>query len=105
MPKTRQRSTAGENLLRPGSPDANPRKELSLQPTRPVQAESSDMKSKWSKLSFRFMPFVREDGQDLVEYALLVGLLALGVTAGIGSYAAKVGTVFSNLATTFSTVF
>jgi len=62
------------------------------------------MKSKWSKLSFRFMPFVREDGQDLVEYALLVGLLALGVTAGVGSFAAKVQTVFSNLATTFSTV-
>jgi pilus assembly protein Flp/PilA len=62
------------------------------------------MKLKCSRLFFRFSRLVQEDGQDLVEYALLVGLLALGVTAGIGSYAAKVGTVFSNLATTFSTV-
>ena len=62
------------------------------------------MKLKFSKLSSRYSRFVKEDGQDLVEYALLVGLLALGVTAGVHSFAAKVQTTFSNLATTFSTV-
>jgi pilus assembly protein Flp/PilA len=62
------------------------------------------MKLKLSKLIFPFSRLVKEDGQDLVEYALLVGLLALGVTAGVGSFAAKVHTVFSNLATTFSSV-
>lgn len=62
------------------------------------------MKLKCSKLFSLLSRLVKEDGQDLVEYSLLAGLIVLGVTAGVGSYAAKVGTVFSNLATTFSTV-
>ncbi len=62
------------------------------------------MKLKRSRVFFRLSSLLKEDGQDLVEYALLAGLIVLGVTAGVGSYAAKVGTVFSNLATTFSTV-
>jgi pilus assembly protein Flp/PilA len=62
------------------------------------------MKLKRSRVFFWLSSLLKEDGQDLVEYALLAGLIVLGVTAGVGSYAAKVGTVFSNLATTFSTV-
>ena len=62
------------------------------------------MKLKCSKLFSWLSRFLQEDGQDLVEYSLLVGLIVLGVTASVGSYAAKVGTIFSNLATTFSTV-
>jgi len=63
------------------------------------------MKLKCSKLISRFSLLVKEDGQDLIEYALLTGLIVLGVTAAVDSYAIKVQTVFSNLATTFSTVF
>jgi Flp pilus assembly pilin Flp len=36
-------------------------------------------------------------GQDLVEYALVIGLLALGTIAGVNSLAAGLNTAFSNL--------
>ena len=37
------------------------------------------------KLYFKFQDLVgREEGQDLVEYALVVALIAFGATAGMG---------------------
>lgn len=39
----------------------------------------------------------REEGQDLVEYALLVSLIALAAIVGIGHIATAVTTVFSNI--------
>ena len=41
----------------------------------------------------------REDGQDLVEYALIVALIAFGCTAGMQSLAAGINTAFINIAT------
>ena len=41
----------------------------------------------------------REEGQDLIEYALLAGLIALGATAGITSIGGSVGTIFNKLQT------
>jgi len=40
-----------------------------------------------------------EEGQDLVEYALLVSLIALACIAAVGSVASAVTTVFSNIST------
>jgi pilus assembly protein Flp/PilA len=40
---------------------------------------------------------VREEGQDLVEYALLVCLIAIVAIAGVGKVATAVNTVFSNI--------
>jgi pilus assembly protein Flp/PilA len=39
----------------------------------------------------------REDGQDLVEYALLVCLIALAAITGVNKVATAVTTVFSNI--------
>ena len=39
----------------------------------------------------------REEGQDLVEYALLVSLIALSAITGISHIASAVTTVFSNI--------
>jgi pilus assembly protein Flp/PilA len=39
----------------------------------------------------------REDGQDLVEYALLVCLIALAAITGVKNVATAVTTVFSNI--------
>ena len=39
----------------------------------------------------------REEGQDLVEYALLVCLIALAAITGVGKVATAVNTVFSNI--------
>lgn len=42
---------------------------------------------------------VREDeGQDLIEYALVVALIAFAATAGMNSVASSINTAFSNLA-------
>jgi pilus assembly protein Flp/PilA len=40
----------------------------------------------------------REDGQDMVEYALLVALIALAAVAGIKGMAGGVNTAFNSLA-------
>jgi pilus assembly protein Flp/PilA len=39
----------------------------------------------------------REDGQDLVEYALLVCLIALAAITGVKNVATAVNTVFANI--------
>ena len=44
----------------------------------------------------------REEGQDLVEYALLVALIALVAVAGVNSVASAVNTVFSSISTTLA---
>ena len=39
----------------------------------------------------------QEQGQDLIEYALVVALIALGATAGIGTLATDINTAFTNI--------
>ena len=39
----------------------------------------------------------REEGQDLVEYALLVCLIALAAITGVNKVASAVTTVFTNI--------
>ena len=43
-----------------------------------------------------------EEGQDLVEYALLVSLIALVCVAGVGHVATAVNTVFTNISNSLS---
>lgn len=40
-----------------------------------------------------------EEGQDLVEYALLVSLIALGCVIAIGDVTTAVTSIFSNIST------
>ena len=40
-----------------------------------------------------------EEGQDLVEYALVVALIAFGATAGMTSLATGINTAFSAVST------
>jgi pilus assembly protein Flp/PilA len=44
----------------------------------------------------------REQGQDLVEYALLITLIALAAVAGIKGLASAINGVFSKISTTLS---
>ena len=39
----------------------------------------------------------REDGQDMIEYALMVALVALGAVSGVKGLAGGIGTAFSNI--------
>jgi pilus assembly protein Flp/PilA len=43
-----------------------------------------------------------EEGQDLVEYALLVALIALVCITGVGNVATAVNTVFTNISTSLA---
>jgi pilus assembly protein Flp/PilA len=45
----------------------------------------------------------REDGQDLVEYAMVCALLAFGIVAGMNSVAKGLDTAFSNISSTMGT--
>jgi pilus assembly protein Flp/PilA len=42
----------------------------------------------------------REEGQDLVEYALVVALIAFGATAGMKALATGLNTAFGGISTT-----
>jgi pilus assembly protein Flp/PilA len=42
----------------------------------------------------------REEGQDLVEYALVVALIAFGATAGMKALATGLNSAFSGISTT-----
>jgi pilus assembly protein Flp/PilA len=44
-----------------------------------------------------------EEGQDLIEYALLVALIALAATAGMTSLATAINTEFISLGTSLTT--
>jgi len=47
--------------------------------------------------------FIREEeGQDLIEYALLAALLAVALTAGITTLKGQIGTVFTSVGTSLS---
>ena len=41
----------------------------------------------------------RDDGQDLVEYALIVALIALAATAGMNTQAQDLSSAFSSIGT------
>ena len=45
----------------------------------------------------------KEDGQDLVEYALVVALVAFAATAGMKLLATGLNTAFSDIAATLAT--
>jgi pilus assembly protein Flp/PilA len=56
------------------------------------------------KLYVKFQDLAsREEGQDLVEYALVVALIAFGATAGMSKLATGLNTAFSNISTTLGT--
>jgi pilus assembly protein Flp/PilA len=56
------------------------------------------------KLYVKFQDLAsREEGQDLVEYALVVALIAFGATAGMKALAGGLNTAFNNISTNLST--
>jgi pilus assembly protein Flp/PilA len=45
---------------------------------------------------------VREEGQDLVEYALVIALIGFGSITGMGFLATGINNAFSSVATTLT---
>ena len=60
------------------------------------------MKNFVSKLRVAIKGLMKEEGQDLVEYALLVALIAFAATAGIKSAATSINTIFTNISTSLT---
>jgi pilus assembly protein Flp/PilA len=59
------------------------------------------MKNSLKKLVARML---REDqGQDLIEYTLVVALIAFAATAGMNSVATNINTAFTNIGTKLTT--
>ena len=58
------------------------------------------MKEKLWMLSIRIQDILKsEEGQDLIEYALVVALIAFAATAGMNSLATDINQAFSNIGT------
>jgi len=55
-----------------------------------------------SKLRIAVKGLMKEQGQDLVEYALVVALIAFGATVTMKTLATNISTAFSNIATAVS---
>jgi pilus assembly protein Flp/PilA len=61
------------------------------------------MKDKLLKLSVMLQILKDENGQDLIEYALIVALIAFAATAGMSSLAGSLNTAFSHIGTKVTT--
>jgi pilus assembly protein Flp/PilA len=56
------------------------------------------MQARLMNLYFTLQNLMRqEEGQDLIEYALVVALIALAATAGMNTVAQNINTAFSNI--------
>ena len=60
------------------------------------------MKEVFVKLSAKMKNLMREEGQDLIEYALVVALIAFAATAGMKTLANGINAAFGNINTQLS---
>ncbi len=57
----------------------------------------------WKRFAKVQKLFKRDDGQDLIEYALVVALIAFAATAGMSTVANGINTAFTNIGNTIVT--
>jgi pilus assembly protein Flp/PilA len=60
------------------------------------------MNVKLSALATKFHLLLDEQGQDLIEYALVVALIAFSATAGMSTLATAINNAFSGIGTTLT---
>jgi pilus assembly protein Flp/PilA len=61
------------------------------------------MKTRIKKLSSAIQKFVNnQDGQDLIEYALVVALIAFAATASMSTLAGDINIAFTSIGTTLT---
>jgi pilus assembly protein Flp/PilA len=62
------------------------------------------MQARLMNLYFTLQNMMRqEEGQDLIEYALVVALIALAATAGMNTVATAINVAFGNIGTKLTT--
>jgi pilus assembly protein Flp/PilA len=57
------------------------------------------MKDQLLQLAIKMQILKDESGQDLIEYALVVALIAFAATAGMSTLATAINTAFANMGT------
>jgi pilus assembly protein Flp/PilA len=60
------------------------------------------MKDRVLKFAIKMQILLDEGGQDLIEYALVVALVAFAATAGMNSLATAINAAFSGIGTTLT---
>jgi pilus assembly protein Flp/PilA len=60
------------------------------------------MKSNLLKLVTKLHVLLDEEGQDLIEYALVVALIAFSATAGMSSVATAINNAFGGIGSTLT---
>jgi pilus assembly protein Flp/PilA len=65
-----------------------------------IQQEKTKMKNLFTKL---YLLLQDERGQDLIEYALVVALIAFAATAGMNTVATDINQAFTNIGTKLTT--
>jgi pilus assembly protein Flp/PilA len=61
------------------------------------------MKERLLKLQTKIKILLNDNGQDLIEYALVVALIAFAATVGMNSLANSINTTFAKIGTTLTT--
>jgi pilus assembly protein Flp/PilA len=61
------------------------------------------MNDRFLKLSVMLQILKDESAQDLIEYALVVALIAFAATAGMGSLATSINLAFNHIGTKMTT--
>jgi pilus assembly protein Flp/PilA len=70
---------------------------MTLADTR-LKRSTTGEKSMTKKIKQAFVAFMKdESGQDLIEYALVAGLIALGAVAAMTGLSGKIGTAFNTV--------
>ena len=63
-----------------------------------MRMEKLDMHDQFLRLQIKFWELIQgEDGQDLIEYGMIVTLIALAALGGIQHFASAVATLFNNI--------
>jgi pilus assembly protein Flp/PilA len=60
------------------------------------------MRNTLLKMYMKFQGLKNDEGQDLVEYALLVALVALVCVTGVNNVATAVNSVFTNISSSLA---
>jgi pilus assembly protein Flp/PilA len=60
------------------------------------------MNTEFHQLCVKLQILLDEDGQDLIEYALVVALIAFGAIAGMQGLASQINNAFGQIGTTLT---
>ncbi len=73
-----------------------------LRPKLGTKIGEQEMNKLMTKLYLTFQALREEHGQDLIEYVLIGGIVALGAVAGMSSFATQINTAFNSIGTKMS---